>query len=60
MLVEYSVDDVRSSLLVAVDLVTIDVIGGHRVAVSYDHFQHSFGKVFIRHTNEGVPQFMDG
>ena len=60
MFIEHSVNDVCGSLFVAVDFVAIDVIGGHCVAVAYDHFQHGFGKVFVRHTDERVPQFMNG
>lgn len=57
---EDSVDDVRCSLLVAVDFVAIDVIGGHRVAVADDQLQHGGRKVFVRHADKGMSQFVYG
>ena len=57
---EDSVDDVGGSLLIAVDFVSVDVISRHGIAVTNDQLQHGGGKVFVRHADKCMSQFVNG
>jgi peptidyl-tRNA hydrolase len=57
---EDSVDDVGGSLLIAVDFVSVDVISRHGIAVTHDQLQHGGGKVFVRHADKCMSQFVNG